>query len=580
MTTTVNIPGVGSLNFPDGMSQADMAAAIKKNFPQIHNPANTKVPGYTASDTGQFTPIQNAGQPAQAPTGNAALGTAMGAVNSVIGGVNAIPRGLAGLASMAAPLAQGVSATGQDTADNRAEAAMNAAPQLPQMNSSNLNTQAANLATQQAAGKIMNAIPAGLDTAYSAIRNLPFVKNDPTMGASQDKGASSEAFGRAGLNITGNILPMIAGLKGKAGAATDLPATAFKQARDLGYKVAPSDAVLKGASAPMGKFIEGLSGSPKLQVDASIKNQGITNALAAQDIGVPKGTDLTPDVLDAAEQPHYKAYEAVKSIGQVPIDSKFKNTVASIGQESQDAFPMDSSPALDKLKQAYLQPDSFGANGAVLKIRQLRKDGNLNIASRDPEKMQLGYAQRQIAGAIEDQIDRYASSRPEGFDNPNLITNFRNARQALAKIQTVRDSITPGTTDVSAPYIAKQLNKGAPLSGNLLKIADTTNNFPSAMRNAGPLRNKVPVNALEGMMGGAGMIYGAATHNPGTMAKTAGLILGRPALRAGLLTDIYQNTMFPKPPMDPMLMRLLMGGAPAALSAKPVNQNPLLGNKQ
>lgn len=36
MTQTVNVPGVGTLQFPDGMSQADMAAAIKKNFPEIH----------------------------------------------------------------------------------------------------------------------------------------------------------------------------------------------------------------------------------------------------------------------------------------------------------------------------------------------------------------------------------------------------------------------------------------------------------------------------------------------------------------------------------------------------------------
>lgn len=39
MTQTVIVPGVGTLEFPDGMSQADMAAAIRKNFPEIHPPA-------------------------------------------------------------------------------------------------------------------------------------------------------------------------------------------------------------------------------------------------------------------------------------------------------------------------------------------------------------------------------------------------------------------------------------------------------------------------------------------------------------------------------------------------------------
>ena len=36
MAQLVNVPGVGQLSFPDDMSQPDMAAAIQKNFPQIH----------------------------------------------------------------------------------------------------------------------------------------------------------------------------------------------------------------------------------------------------------------------------------------------------------------------------------------------------------------------------------------------------------------------------------------------------------------------------------------------------------------------------------------------------------------
>lgn len=36
MVQTVTIPGVGDLDFPDDMTQEEMAAAIQKNFPQIH----------------------------------------------------------------------------------------------------------------------------------------------------------------------------------------------------------------------------------------------------------------------------------------------------------------------------------------------------------------------------------------------------------------------------------------------------------------------------------------------------------------------------------------------------------------
>lgn len=43
MTQTVSVPGVGDLDFPDDMSEQDMAAAIQKNFPQVHRPDDSKL---------------------------------------------------------------------------------------------------------------------------------------------------------------------------------------------------------------------------------------------------------------------------------------------------------------------------------------------------------------------------------------------------------------------------------------------------------------------------------------------------------------------------------------------------------
>lgn len=43
MAQVVNVPGVGQLSFPDGMSQDDMASAIQKNFPQVHSQSQKPV---------------------------------------------------------------------------------------------------------------------------------------------------------------------------------------------------------------------------------------------------------------------------------------------------------------------------------------------------------------------------------------------------------------------------------------------------------------------------------------------------------------------------------------------------------
>lgn len=85
MTQNVSIPGVGNIQFPDGMSQADMTAAIQKNFPQIHNPGITKQAGYQDSQTGQFTPIQNAVKQAQTTTPYEAAAVPIGAALSDTG---------------------------------------------------------------------------------------------------------------------------------------------------------------------------------------------------------------------------------------------------------------------------------------------------------------------------------------------------------------------------------------------------------------------------------------------------------------------------------------------------------------
>lgn len=366
-----------------------------------------------------------------------------------------------------------------------------------------------------------------------------------------DYGAQSNAALQAGADIAGNLLPMALTPEAEAPKAASLIAkeTPFQVARRLNISIPPSFARLAGGEAPISPTIEGMvGGAPKTAVEASVKNAPAINEAAAKDIPTfEKGSEINDESLNEAAQPYYAKYQAVKKLGQnIPIDSQFKNGVASIGQESADAFPMDSSPQLDKLKQAYLQPDSFGSNGAVLKIRQLRSDAALNISSRDPERMQLGYAQRKIATLIEDQMERFAQSRPEEFDNPNVISDFRDARTQIAKIESLRDSLLPGTSDVSAARLFAMKKRGVPLSGNMADIADLYGNFKPAMQDALPLRNKVPVNRLEGMLSGAGTGVGLVKKSPSMIAASAGYLLAPPLTRKVMLSDAFQNAMLPK----------------------------------
>lgn len=82
MAQQVNVSGVGILEFPDGMSDADMAAAIQKNFPQIHsrtnygNPAESGTESYL--DLGSMSIKQRPSSPFVAGIGKALSDTARG----------------------------------------------------------------------------------------------------------------------------------------------------------------------------------------------------------------------------------------------------------------------------------------------------------------------------------------------------------------------------------------------------------------------------------------------------------------------------------------------------------------------
>lgn len=576
---------------PDGATPEQAFAIMQQHMGG--NPAQTKVPGYQASDTGQFTPIQNAGQKAAAPTGNAALGALQGLSNSVLGAGNAMA---AGAYATLKPH------SGMDEASQNFDTANQFLHGNQIGPSQDIKTEAARQAVQGAASTLAGApqafFDAGANKLTAVANKLPwapavnnFINQHPTLQKVQ---ALTQGAGDIAANT---LLPAIAGKTAALAGSGISDAIATKSAplvaaRQAGYVVPPSDALGKGGAVGLGsRALEGLAGSAKLKTDASIRNQQVTNDLAAQALGLPKGTLLTPDILDSVRAPAEAVYQKMASLGKIPVDSQYANDLAAIGPKNKGSFPKLQNKGVNadiaELKDDYAEPN-FDAGDAIEQIKQLRDSARSNYMNanvpgggKNSNTLKaLGQAQNQVADALLDQIDRFAASRPEGLDINNLGQQFRAARQTLAKVHTVEDAILPGTLDVSANEVAKSMNgkRQVPLSGELKTIADTFNNFGKSMQLAGPLRNKTPINAMEGLVGGGLMTGGMVKNNPGLL-KEAALSLGmRPAARYGLLSTPFQNSMLPKAPMDPMLMRILMGGAPAALNAQ--NQNPLLGNKQ
>ena len=249
-------------------------------------------------------------------------------------------------------------------------------------------------------------------------------------------------------------------------------AASIKKAQDAGYVVPPSTT----NPTTTNKLLESLAGKIAVQQGASIKNQGVTNMLASKALGLNPDAPITPEALQSVRSDAGKAYQAVRGVGSVNTDDAFADAIRSVNAKATGAersFPGSApSPILKDLDT--LNVDKFDAGDAVDKISQLRDKAD--VAGRAGDK---GLAsQYKAAGtALEDQIDRHLTT--SGAD-PDMVDNYRNARQTIAKSYTVEKALNPGNGDVSTQALARALKSGKPLSGELKDAAQFGSSFDKA----------------------------------------------------------------------------------------------------
>jgi hypothetical protein len=358
------------------------------------------------------------------------------------------------------------------------------------------------------------------------LKNLKPRQAGESVGGMMAGGAAGKAAGAVGDLVGPAAKAAVSGAPKAVSPMVDV-------AKKAGYVLKPSE-----AGGKVGKVAEGIAGSPKLSVEASIKNQKVTNRLAAEEIGLPKNSKLTKGAIAEAKKPHNAVYKEMGELGDVPTDPQYSADIQAIGRTPGNSFANAKNPDIDKLRDAY-DEQRFNAKDGVLKIRELRASASKNIkAPNAPAQNELGFAQKQIADAIEGQMERHAAS----VGQTDLVKRFREARQSLAKIHAVESAIKGNTGEVSAPLLARQLDRKVPLSGNLKTIADVANEFGEVTREGTKLKNKVPVTVLDsiGAVGSAGL---AGAGHPALGAGGLAGMMARPAVRKALLSKAYQKRL-------------------------------------
>lgn len=316
---------------------------------------------------------------------------------------------------------------------------------------------------------------------------------------------------------------------------------AVKSAVDAGYVIPPTQA----KPTLTNRLMEGMAGKITTAQNASAKNAGVTNKLAANALGLGDDVKITPDVLGDIRK---KAGEAYKAIGEeLPI------------RPAQAADSLTNRPAV-----AAIDPKKM-----VFDLRKARNEADAWFKSygrtADPDSLVKAKAAKATAQEIESTLEGYAKS----MGREDLIPDLVKARQLIAKTYSVENALNSTTGNVDAKKLAQQLAKGKPLSGELKQAAEFAARFPKAAQTVEGMGSLPQTSPLDWVASGA---IGAATSNPLALLGVA----ARPAARFAALSSPVQNRLSTSPTQNQLLQllsspegqQLLYRAAPPAVTSR------------
>jgi UDP-N-acetylenolpyruvoylglucosamine reductase len=317
-------------------------------------------------------------------------------------------------------------------------------------------------------------------------------------------------------NTTVNAVPMFLGLRRGLGAtadaanasaaAADAAASAAKRApttpaelmaqslnngKNVGYQVTPSfdpGATFADTAA------QGIAGKANLEQGARVQNQPITSALGARAVGLPPASLVTQTALQQLRQAAIdKGYAPIEQLdGPITADAQFLKNNQAIKSAHGDELSgnPDVTSAADILNKGKFDPAKI-----TDQISTLRARAQDAYAAGRPS---AGSAFKQQAGELEALIDRHL----QDLDNapPDILKNYRAARQLIAKTYVIGDNLNPSTGAIDAAGIGAKLKNGTPLDGDLKIIADFANAAPELTRvpHGAPLPTS-PLNTAAGI---------------------------------------------------------------------------------
>ena len=318
-------------------------------------------------------------------------------------------------------------------------------------------------------------------------------------------------------------------------------------------------AIAQGATLPptqvnpsmLNRLLEGFSGKQQTGQVASIKNQELGNVQTRKFLNLAPDTPVDLNALQNFRAEKGLAYEALKANPTYYADRPFITDINKRTAELQKlANTTDVTAELRVLNG--LKQMNFDGTGIVEQMKRLRYDGESNVMSADPANRSLGQAQKFAAK----QLEELAARNLKNFGQNDVFDNFKEAQKAIGKSYTIEKSLNLVTGDVSLAKLGQRAAAGKIVPSELETLANAAAAYPTAFQNVARIGSVPGISPLD--VGAAG-VAAASASNPSLLAT----VLGRPAVRAGITSPVFQRNMLPRS----------QGQAPGLLNR--VTSNPL-----
>ena len=311
---------------------------------------------------------------------------------------------------------------------------------------------------------------------------------------------------------------------------------AVAEARQAGYTVPPTQA----GGGITNRLLEGLAGKLSTLQEASIRNQDVTNKLAARSLGLADDAVMTPELLKSIRDKAGQVYDNVSNAGLIVPKKTFHDALDKAGENAVKAemnFPNETSKKILETIGS-IRKDVFDAGSAVSRIKQLRTEADIAYRAGNTD---LGKATKESATALENAIESHLID----LKQPDALNKFKEARQLIAKTYTIEKAMNPKTGSVDAKALAARLKQGKPMSDELKDIGEFGLAFPKASQMPEKIGGTIGVSPLDyAMAGTTGGISLLAGEDERGSALNSAIALGlRPAARKAVLSNVMQNRL-------------------------------------